>query len=94
MKTILSAVLIFVLIVLLFIAILKHHNCFNNYDRIAMAIYYHNIAEIWKGHKENVIDYWEVMEPYGKTYRRWWDWGCRHIVDDDTYKLIEPYLED
>ena len=35
----------------------------------------------------------EDKESFEDTYRRWWDWSDHHILQEDKYKIIKPYIQ-
>ena len=59
-----------------------------NHIKIIDAIFKHRIESF----TNNSVSYYH-MESYLKTSLRFWDFGCKHILPEEKYKVIEPYLQ-
>ena len=70
----------------------KTDNTFNKRMRIADAIFNYNIKHCI-GNQADRINY-GVIEPFNKTLYRWYDWSDRHIVPEEVYEKIKPYLKE
>ena len=78
---------IILLIVLFFIKILVtgyHHWA------IVDAIYVHNM-ECIEERREGRISY-DAAEPFSDTLWRLWDWSGKRILDEETYRIVKPYI--
>lgn len=40
----------------------------------------------------NEVDYSD-MEPYDKTFKRFYDWGYTRILSKDKFEIIKPFIE-
>lgn len=86
---------IIVLILVTAYILVKNNNAYVNQNIIAEAIFHHNVEHI-RDYDENgyllVISY-DCIEPYWKTFIRFWDWGYKNIVDKETFEKIQPYIK-
>lgn len=95
---------IFVLfdICVLVLALLKVNNAYKNRMRICTAIYHYNIdvaVHVFNAPASANVDdilkqkiSYDAMEPFEKTFWRFWDWGYTRIVDKETFEKIKPYI--
>lgn len=74
----------------IFLAI-KNHTTFKNRIMILDAILAYR-TDCAIQYVNAVVDY-EDMEDYNKTLFRFYDFGYKHILPEDKFKIIEPYLK-
>lgn len=61
---------------------------YRNYIKIIDAIFKYRVESF----TNNSVSYYH-MENYLKTFLRFWDFGYKHILPEEKYKIIEPYLK-
>lgn len=71
--------------------IVKNNITFNNRNMILDAIFAYRTDCIIQ-RVNAVVDY-KDMEDYNKTLFRFYDFGYKHILPEDKFKIIEPYLK-
>ena len=79
------------------ILLIKNKITFKNRDIIRNAIHRYVLEQIQNGEfsSYSVINNFAIfsqMEPYEKTWWRLWDYGYKHIVPEDVYQKIKPYI--
>lgn len=85
------AILSSVIVVLFLpIAFIRNEVAYQNRSKILDAIYLYQLDLLDTG-KVSQVDY-EDMESYDRTVFRIFDFGCRHILPEEKFALIEPYL--
>lgn len=94
---VLSAILVALLVRELYFFILhkKMDNDYRNRIRIIHAICDYNLALIKNddaNYKIKRIPY-SVLEHPENTIYHFWNWGYKHLVDQDTYNKIKPYIK-
>jgi len=86
-------IILLVLLVFGFIILIKNENTFKMHVTIMAAIHLYRMTLIKLDQYEMCeVDYYD-MEPYEKTLLRFWDWGYKHILPPDKFKVIEPFLK-
>lgn len=74
------------------VALLKNLITFKNLTIILGAIYHYNINMIDLGNLDRIISY-NVIKSYIEVLLNPFEWGYKNIVPQDTYALIEPFIE-
>lgn len=75
------------LLLLIFVYI-RTEAVYRNRKKVIRAIHMYSIqTSDWEGSK-----LYDHMESYGQTMLRIWDWGYRHILPEEYYLMIEPYI--
>lgn len=72
--------------------LIKNNNAFKNTITINHAIYSYISDCIYK-RTEPTVDYSD-MRSYDRTWLRFWDWGYKHILPKEKFKIIEPYINE
>lgn len=90
------------------VAIIKNNVTFHWHNKILQAIFryqrdvldkaYFEATERFKnGDFTEVEVHFEVeiadMEDYNATFKRWYDWGYKHIIPKDKFEIIKPYMK-
>lgn len=76
--------------------LIKNSATNRHHARISEAIHQYRINVIDNhdyrtGYATFQVDYRD-MEAYGKTLIRFWDWSDKHILPQEKYEIIKPYL--
>ena len=76
---------------------LKSNATFKSRIIIINAIYRYQTERLENEHMcgtpvKDEVDYCD-MEPYEKTFNRFYDWGYKRILPKDKFKIIEPFIE-
>ena len=66
-------------------------NVMDNYMIIFDAIHKYRMDMHHRG-IEPVVEY-DDMRNIRDSYKKFWDWGYKHILPPDKYELIEKYIE-
>lgn len=74
------------------VALLKNLITYKNLTIILDAIYRYNINMIDLGNLDRIISY-NVIKSYIEVLLNPFEWGYKNIVPQDTYALIEPFIE-
>ena len=69
----------------------KNENAFRNMEKIIDAIYIYQLKCLTDG-SSMAVDYYD-MRSYGHVLFRFWDFGYKHILPEERFKLIEPYIK-
>ena len=69
----------------------KNENTFRNMEKIIDAIYIYQLKCLTDG-SSTAVDYYD-MRSYGHVLFRFWDFGYKHILPEEKFKLIEPYIK-
>ena len=69
----------------------KNENAFRNMEKIIDAIYIYQLKCLTDG-SSMTVDYYD-MRLYGHVLIRFWDFGYKHILPEEKFKLIEPYIK-
>ena len=69
----------------------KNNNTYKNHKIIIDAIHLYLIYSIHNGERIEVT--YDDMEDYDTTFRCVTDWGYKHILPNDKFKIIEPYIK-
>ena len=69
----------------------KNENAFRNMEKIIDAIYIYQLKCLTDG-SSMTVDYYD-MRSYGHVLFRFWDFGYKHILPEEKFKLIEPYIK-
>lgn len=74
----------------------KNNNALKNRMKIHFAINKMTLEAMRAGdtdaYNEIMVNLYDNMEPYDKTFRRFWDWGYKRILPPEKFKLVEPYI--
>lgn len=81
-------VLYFVLVLFFIYLILKTENTYRQRMKIIKAIFDYSQDNGFYCY----IEMSDKKETFNQTLWRLWDWGCKNIVDQDTYEKIKDYL--
>ena len=71
--------------------IFKNENTFRNRLKIIYAIYIYQLNCLNDG-SPITVNYYD-MRSYGHVLYRFWDFGYKHILPEEKFKLIEPYIK-
>ena len=91
-----NAVLIFIisLVAIWIFVFIRNEWTYKQQIKIDKAIYRYNLDLIDHGiPMEQWMDY-NDMESYGKTFMRFWDWGCKRILPPEKFEVIRPYINE
>ena len=69
----------------------KNENTFRNMEKIIDAIYIYQLKCLTDS-SSTAVDYYD-MRSYGHVLFRFWDFGYKHILPEEKFKLIEPYIK-
>ena len=69
----------------------KNENAFRNMEKIIDAIYIYQLKCLTDS-SSTAVDYYD-MRSYGHVLFRFWDFGYKHILPEEKFKLIEPYIK-
>jgi hypothetical protein len=69
--------------------LIKNQRTYNMHHVISDAIYAHHRSVPGFNYE---VDYGD-MESYDRTLLRWYDWSYYHILPEDKFKIIEPYIK-
>ena len=69
----------------------KNENTFRNMEKIVDAIYIYQLKCLTDGSLTEV-DYYD-MRSYERVLFRFWDFGYKHILPEEKFKLIEAYIK-
>ena len=69
----------------------KNENAFRNMEKIIDAIHIYQLKCLTDG-SSMAVDYYD-MRSYGHVLFRFWDFGYKHILPEEKFKLIEPYIK-
>ena len=69
----------------------KNENAFRNMEKIIDAIYIYQLKCLTDG-SSMAVDYYD-MRSYGHVLFRFWDFGYKHILPEEKFKLIEAYIK-
>lgn len=72
--------------------LIKNDVTYTNRIIISTAIFKYTMSLIEKHIYECEVNY-EDMEPYDKTFNRFWDWGYKRILPKEKFEIIEPFIE-
>lgn len=78
----------------------KINNTFRNFMILSQAIHYYNLNLIYEHNglcpDEYFLDYDELMgtSVINKQYLKIFDWTYNHILPQETFELLVPYLDD
>lgn len=72
----------------------KNNNAYKNLMKISDAIYIYQVRSLINdANKSSLeVDYCD-MRPYEYVLLRFWDFGYKHILPEEKFKLIEPYIK-
>lgn len=72
----------------------KNNNTYKNLMKISDAIYIYQIRSLINDADKSSleVDYYD-MRPYEYVLFRFWDFGYKHILPEEKFKLIEPYIK-
>lgn len=74
----------------------KNDNTLKNRMKIHFAINNMTLEAMRAGdtdaYNEIMVNLYDNMEPYDKTFWRFWDWGYKRILPPEKFKLVEPYI--
>ena len=75
----------------------KNNNALKNRMKIHFAINNMALEAMQAGdtdaYNEIMVNLYDNMEPYDKTFWRFWDWGYKSILPPEKFKLVEPYID-
>ena len=74
------------------VVLLKNLIAYKNLTIILDAIYRYNINMIDLGNLDRIISY-NVIKSYIEVLLNPFEWGYKNIVPQDTYALIDPFIE-
>ena len=88
-------VLLILTVFIVIITMFKNDNTLKNHLIIVDAIHSYCTELIQKGMFDikNPPVYYDDMEDYELTFRRFWDWGYKRILPPEKFELIKPYIE-
>lgn len=69
----------------------KNENTFRNMEKIIDAIYIYQL-ECLTDNSSTAVDYYD-MRSYERVLFRFWDFGYKHILPEEKFKLIEAYIK-
>lgn len=69
----------------------KNENTFRNMEKIIDAIYIYQLKCLTDS-SSTAVDYYD-MRSYGHVLFRFWDFGYKHILPEEKFKLIEAYIK-
>lgn len=69
----------------------KNENTFRNMEKIIDAIYIYQLKCLTDS-SSTAVDYYD-MRSYGHVLFRFWDFGYKHILQEEKFKLIEAYIK-
>lgn len=72
----------------LILMVLKNKRTYECHMIICNAIYKYQID---MGFKNCLVEY-DDMCTYDESFRRAFDWGYKHILPPDKYRIIKPYI--
>ena len=81
-------IFLYIFIALWLFMLVRTWVAYRNRKRIIDAIFHYHISSP----NNRAVDY-EDIEHYLKTFFRFYDFGCKHIVPKDKFKIIESYLK-
>lgn len=82
------------------IALIKNQVTYRNHMMIVNAIFEYSMDAIKKARENKTIiecgveyevDYSD-MRDYNSTFLRVFDWGYKHILPEDKFEIIKPYI--
>lgn len=72
--------------------LIKNENASRNYDIILDSICRYRTEQIINN-KECLVDYSDMLD-YNTVAFRVFDWGYKHILPNDKFAIIEPYIKE
>lgn len=78
-----------VLLVVCILALIKNEITFKHHMLICTAIYEYAIDV---GTSSEPAVWYNDMESYDDTFRRWWDWGYTRILPPEKFEILKPYI--
>lgn len=77
-------------IISLFFMTCKCRNTFENHSTINYALLYYQ-TDCILNHKDFKVTY-DDKEKWEETFWRLWDWGYEHILPEEKFEIIKPYI--
>lgn len=95
MREVLEFIVIIPMIIILIgtiFALVRNEVVYRNHMKIADAIHRYD-TDCLNEDREYDIVLFSHMESYDDTYKRFWDWGYKHILPEEDFKKIEKYIK-